>query len=219
MGANVLILDDAFQHRDVMRDINIVLIDAARPFGNGFLLPAGPLREPLSALERADIIIAMGTADHYGSKSFDLTEFQNKIRPFNKYAPVFYAIRKPTALRKGGAGSVYPPGDLKGKKICAFSGIANPAAFKKTLMFLDADVVRFIAFTDHHPYNNTDVKQLQDAFDRAGAEFMVTTEKDVIKLDPFPFFLKDLLILTIEMDILSAREAFETLLLGKLQDT
>jgi tetraacyldisaccharide-1-P 4'-kinase len=63
------------------------------------------------------------------------------------------------------------------------------------------------------------VKQLQDAFDRAGAEFMVTTEKDAIKLDQFPFFLKDLLILTIEMDILSAREAFETLLLGKLQDT
>ena len=217
MGANVLILDDAFQHRDVMRDINIVLIDAARPFGNGFLLPAGPLREPLSALERADIIIAVGTADHYGSKSFDRTEFENKIRPFNRYAPVFYAIRKPTALRQGGAGPVYPPGDLKGKKICAFSGIANPAAFKKTLMFLGADVVRFIAFTDHHHYNSTDVKQLQDAFDRTGAEFMVTTEKDAIKLDPFPFFLNGLLILTIEMDILSAREAFEALLLGKLQ--
>jgi tetraacyldisaccharide-1-P 4'-kinase len=63
------------------------------------------------------------------------------------------------------------------------------------------------------------VKKLQDAFDRAGAEFMVTTEKDAIKLDQFPFFLNGLLMLTIEMDILSAREAFETLLLGKLQDT
>jgi tetraacyldisaccharide 4'-kinase len=216
MGANVLILDDAFQHRDVMRDINIVLIDAARPFGNGFLLPAGPLREPLSVLERADIIIAVGTADHYGSKSFDLTEFENKIRPFNRYAPVFYAIRKPTALCRGGAGSVYSPGHLKGKKICAFSGIANPAAFKKTLMFLDADVVRFIAFPDHHHYNNTDVKQLQDAFDHAGAEFMVTTEKDAVKLDQFPFFLNGLLILTIEMDILPSRDALERLIILKL---
>jgi tetraacyldisaccharide 4'-kinase len=84
-------------------------------------------------------------------------------------------------------------------------------------MFLGADVVRFIAFPDHHHYNSNDVKQLQDAFDRAGAEFMVTTEKDAVKLDQFPFFLNGLLILTIEMDILPSRDALERLIILKLQ--
>jgi tetraacyldisaccharide 4'-kinase len=211
LGADVLILDDGFQHRQIARNIDIVLLDSANPFGNGLLFPAGPLREPLSALKRADIIIATGTYD-------DVATPRPMMLPDGVQAPVFKSYYQPRNLLHGARETAFPPELVKGKKICAFAGIGNPLAFEKTLAALGADVAVFIPFPDHHRYTEQDVGLIDEKARQCRAEMIVTTEKDKVKLERFDVFLSGIYALRIEMEFLSAREDFERLLLEKLNE-
>jgi tetraacyldisaccharide 4'-kinase len=210
LNADVLILDDGFQHRQLARDIDIVLLNAASPFGNGNLLPGGPLREPPSALKRADIIIATGTYD-------DVMAPGPIVLPDGVHAPVFKCYYQPRNLLHGNPETAFPPELLRGKKICAFAGIGNPTVFEKTLRSLGADVSVFIPFPDHHRYRAPDISLIGDKARQCGAQMIVTTEKDMIKLDAFDVFPGDIYALRIEMEFLSGREDFEKLLLDKLR--
>ena len=211
LNADVLILDDGFQHRQLARDIDIVLLHAANPFGNGRLLPAGPLREPVSVLKRADIIIETGTYD-------DVAAHASIVLPVGVRAPAFRCYYKPRSLLQGGRDAVLPLEIIRGKKICAFAGIGNPGTFKKTLAALGTDLAVFIAFPDHHRYTQADVSLISERARQCGAEMIVTTEKDRIKLEAFDVFLNGVCALRIEMDFLSAREDFEKLILEKLKN-
>jgi len=211
LNADVLILDDGFQHRHLFRDIDIVLLNASSPFGNGNLLPGGPLREPISALKRADIIIATGTYD-------DVTAPRPIVLPDGVHAPVFKCYYQPRNLLHGARETAFPPELVKGKKICAFAGIGNPLAFENTLAALGADVAVFIPFPDHHRYTEQDVGLIDEKARQCRAEMIVTTEKDKIRLEGFEAFLRDLYTLRVEMEFLSGREDFERLLLGKLNE-
>lgn len=211
LHADVLILDDGFQHRQLARDIDIVLLHAANPFGNGRLLPAGPLREPISALKRADIIIETGTYD-------DLAAHTSIALPVDVRTPAFRCYYKPRSLLRGGRDTVFPLEIIKGKKICAFAGIGNPGTFKKTLAALGAALAVFIAFPDHHRYTRADVSLISERARQCGAEMIVTTEKDRIKMEAFDIFLNGVYALRIEMDFLSAREDFEKLILEKFKN-
>jgi tetraacyldisaccharide 4'-kinase len=211
LRADVLILDDGFQHRQIARNIDIVLLDSATPFGNGFLFPAGPLREPLSALKRADIIIATGIYD-------DVATHRPMMLPDGVHAPVFKCYYQPRNLLHGARETAFPPELVKGKKICAFAGIGNPMAFEKTLAALGADVAVFIPFPDHHRYTEQDVGLIDEQARQCRAEMIVTTEKDKVKLERFDVFLSGIYALRIEMEFLSAREDFERILLEKLNE-
>jgi tetraacyldisaccharide 4'-kinase len=210
LNADVLILDDGFQHRHLFRDIDIVLLNAANPFGNGRLLPGGPLREPPSALKRADIIIATGTYD-------DVTTSRTLMLPDGFHAPVFKCYYQPRKLLHGNPETAFPTELLHGKKICAFAGIGNPLAFEKTLAALGADVAVFIPFPDHHRYTQQDIGLIDEKARQCGAQMIVTTEKDMIKIEAFDVFPGDIYALRIEMEFLSGREDFERLLLDKLR--
>ncbi len=189
-GATVLILDDAFQVRSLFRNIDIVLLDANRPFGNGFLLPRGSLRERPSALNRADIVVWIDGAN------------RKEPLPVNSKLPSFRGMRRATGVVSGKTGQIDRPESLKGQKVTAFSGIASPAAFRKTLADLGADVVSYRDFPDHHPYSGSDIEEIRRLAAKSGTSRLITTEKDSVRLVDFPDFLADVSLLRISMEII-----------------
>ena len=191
-GADILILDDAFQHRSLFRDIDIVLMDAARPLGNGFLLPRGPLREPPQALHRAGILLRTGDADH-----------EEPLREVPSL-PSFRGIHRPRELVEAATGRVSPPTALKGQKVLAFAGIGSPEVFRRGLTALGAEVVSFRTFSDHHPYDRSDIEALRRLAAESGAARIVTTEKDGVRLADFPDFQAEISLLRIGMEITAA---------------
>lgn len=204
-GADVLILDDGFQHRSLFRDIDMVLLDAARPFGNGFLLPGGPLREPADSLGRADLLLRTGN--------------EGNGEPLREAAslPSFRAIHKPRGLVAGGTGRIETVAALRGQKVFAFVGIGSPDSFRRSLAELGAAVVGFRVFADHHPYALSDIGNLRRLAAESGAARIVTTEKDGIRLTDFPDFLAELFLLRIAMEI-SPAESFAGWIYSRLAD-
>ena len=203
-GADVLILDDAFQHRALFRDLDIVMLDAARPLGNGFLLPRGPLREPQDALGRAHLLIRTGNPE------------SEAPLPRVPSPPSFRGVHRPRELVEAATARALPLDELHGIKVCAFAGIGHPDAFRQTLAALGAEVVSFQVFPDHHPYLLSDLEVLRRLADESAADRIVTTEKDGIRLADFPDFLLELSLLRIGMEITPA-DAFAELLFSRVR--
>jgi tetraacyldisaccharide 4'-kinase len=190
-NANVLLLDDAFQHRQIFRDLDIVLISGVRPFGNGLLLPGGRLREPKASLRRAHVIIRTGAEG-------------DPVEPLEEAAsgfPLFRGIHRPKGILEGQSGRLLPVGLLRGEKVSAFAGIGRPETFRRSLIALGAEVVSFTIFPDHYRYIRSDLDTLQSLAKKKGADRIVTTEKDGIRLTDFPEFLTKTSLLRIEMEI------------------
>jgi len=209
-GADVLVLDDGFQHRAVDRDVDIVLLDREKPFGNGHMLPRGGLREPRRSLKRADILVLTGT-ERVGDES--------SVPVCSHYLaqhPVFQACRCPQHLVKGIAKDVYPLEYLKGKKVCAFSGIARPEQFRKTLEPLCKEITSFIDFPDHHMYERVDVEKICRTLRATSADLIITTEKDGVKLTDYPEFLNTIYQLRIQMEIAGGPDEFEAIIMETL---
>ena len=202
LGADVLILDDAFQHRALHRDLDIVLIDAAHPVGNGRLLPEGPLREPVKVLRRAHILVRTG-----GGRELE------QPPPVFFETPSFRGFHEPLGIVEGGR--LTPTASLKGQKVCAFAGIGRPEAFRRSLNELDSEIVSFRPFPDHHAYSRTDIDILRELAAETGAERIVTTEKDGVRLADFPDFLAEVSLLRIGMEIMPA-DAFAELIFSRL---
>lgn len=164
--ADLVILDDAFQHRQVARDLNLLLLDAARPFGNGQLLPAGILREPVSAGRRADLVVVSGSS--------------------RESAPVFAAkpqLRLQTTLAAEVTslqGDVARLDDFRGRKVFAFAGIARPERFFSALASCGIEPLEKLALKDHVKYSARQIAAINIA--ARGADVMLTTEKDAMKL-------------------------------------
>jgi tetraacyldisaccharide 4'-kinase len=212
LKANILLLDDAFQHRSLERNLDIVLLDAERPFGNGYMLPRGTLRESKNALKRADIIVITGND---GEKK-KLEETGKLMRKYTE-APLFYASRRPKSVIDGKTGGKRPLDCLKGKRICAFSGIAKPESFRETLISLGATIVSFIPFPDHHVYLRRDIEEIGRRAAESSAEIVITTEKDGVKLIDFPRFLQDIHLLKITMKTTPSNHEFRELILERLR--
>lgn len=178
-NADCLVLDDGFQHRRLARDLDIVLIDALRPWGGGWMLPAGRLREPRSSLGRASVVVitranqaAPGAADAIEA------ELRSHFGELLLRADVEADVLVTRDERRA------PPGELAGRKVLAVCGIGNPQSFEKLVSTLTGTVGRTIAFADHHRYSATDVTTLCAAAHQYGAELVVTTRKDWVKLAP-----------------------------------
>lgn len=170
------LLDDGFQHFQLARDLDIVLLDADQPFGNGRLLPAGPLREPLSTLAEADVIIVT---------RYDPKRHQDRLLNFKlafSLLEIFTAALEPTTVRRFPAGEERPAATMSELPVLAFAGLARPQVFENTLRELDSDLRGFRAFPDHYAYSPEDLGELvREARDR-GAAALVTTSKDWARL-------------------------------------
>jgi len=201
-GSDVLILDDAFQHRQLARDVDIVLVSAGRPLGNGFLLPAGPLREAPVSLRRADLIVRTG-------------DNAEEI-PLPVAKPEFRARHRAAAVINAATGRNYPLEDLRGRRACAFSGIAYPDGFRKTLTEAGVVIAAFLPFPDHHAYSREDIREIQKRAAEENADLIVTTEKDGVKLSRFHMFLEKIDLLRVTMDFTPDDKDFVETLLKKL---
>lgn len=177
--ASVVILDDGFQHWRLGRDVDVLLVDGRAGFGNGALLPAGPLREPLGALRRADAIVVTKTSD--GSR---VAETLVRLAPG---VPTFAAELKPRSLSVSEDGVLVtrPLGDLVGRRVVTVSAIAQPQSFYELLGQLEVRAVEVLEFPDHHLFTQSDWQRITQAGHRA--DLVVCTEKDLVKLRRFPF--------------------------------
>jgi len=210
-GARVLICDDAFQHRQIVRDIDIVLLDAAKPLGNGYLLPRGELRESIDGLRRADCLI-LTRSDTASPLHPDIAKIVDATG-----IPVFRASHRFRDLVRLSDNRTLPQGDLRGKKVCAFSGIARPESFRKLLHEAGAEILSFIDFPDHYAYDHRDLEELEINFSTLAADYWITTEKDAMRLAPYPDFTNRILILRMEMAIQPSTPSFEDFIVERLR--
>jgi len=177
-GCNVCVMDDGFQHRRLRRDLDIVLIDAERPWGFGRCLPRGLLREPVSALRDAGAVIVT-RADRVEADRREAIEA--RLRRCAPQAVLAAACHAPSRL-VGPAGQSLPLAELSGRKVVAFCGIARPRQFFHALAALGARVVQTVELDDHALYTPAVVEELRLAVRRHRAHLLVTTEKDLVKL-------------------------------------
>lgn len=203
-GSDTAILDDGFQHWELARDLDIVLVDSRNPFGNGYLFPRGILREPRKALERADVIVftksqgAVVGMDKVGQEI--ISKNQNTI--------LLEAAHVPKHFYEGRARRIHDLDTVKSKRVILLSSIGDPLYFEETLRGLGADVIEHIKFPDHHDYRKKDIDRVAARCDERHFDFVVTTEKDIVKLNRLGLFIGSYKVLTlaVEMQILSGKE-------------
>ena len=183
--AEVIILDDGYQHLRLQRDLNLLLLDARNPFGNGNLLPRGPMRAPISSGNQADaIIFTRCPSEKLMSISVKEMDMPSKAF-FTRHKPVVYKAVAPndekTPIFLLGLAPLETAA-IFGAKVLAFSGIANNLDFRKSLISLGVQISDFLEFDDHYRYTDGDIEELQRRSRDEGAEWLATTEKDFYRI-------------------------------------
>ena len=195
-GPDVLVMDDGFGHLRLRRDLDILTLDATNPFGNGKLLPCGTLREPISALSRAEVAILTRT-DQATRTQLEAT--RNRLKLINPNLTVINSVHRPTCLRRLSDMRRFDLDFLLGKRVLAVCGIAKPESFFLTLSRLGASVTR-VAFPDHHLFSRRETAALFARLKTEGHELIVTTEKDAVRLsDQLPEEAQSTFALQIEL--------------------
>ncbi len=178
----VLLLDDGFQHRRLHRDLDIVVVDATNPFGHGALLPRGLLREPATALRRADFVVLTRGEQVTTRRRFELRQQLSRLSG-NK--PLVEAAVEPLGWVPAGGGPHLAVAEVKQyRRVLAFCGIGNPRAFFQQLEEIGCRVVEKVVFPDHYRYGRADLTHLARLASDVSADCAVTTEKDLVKLPP-----------------------------------
>ncbi len=176
-GATTILLDDGFQHRRLARDLDLVVIDATDPWGEGFLLPRGLLREPISAAARADAIV-LSRVEQVAPERVEA--IVKELRAVTK-APIAQMRFEPSTLRTL-AGEAVPLEKLKGTNVVLLSAIGNPKAFQRTVESLGAKIALTVAHPDHHRFTPEEIAVALRAARETGSFAVLTTEKDAVKL-------------------------------------
>ncbi len=213
LGAEVVILDDGFQHRRLHRDLDIVVIDCLDPFGQGYLLPRGFLREPLRNLLRADVFLLTRT-DQVSSN--ELMEIRNKLIRINSEALIVESLQKFCRLERLNSQSQIKPEDLsllQNKEVVSVCGIGNPVSFEKTLETLGSKIIKRFRFPDHYEYTQKDLKNI---FQQAENAVVITTEKDAVRIKDEIAGIGDILILKISLQITTGYKELKELIDLKL---
>ncbi|MBR2838744.1 MAG: tetraacyldisaccharide 4'-kinase [Kiritimatiellae bacterium] len=205
LGCNTLILDDGFQYQKLKHSIEVVLVDATNPFGNGNLLPRGILREPARRLKRADIIFLTKCRG-------DVSAVRDEVRRYNRTAEIVECNHTPKLLRDVWSREEFPLSWLQGKTTCTLSGIASPKGFENSLRRLGARVVWCERYADHHRYDSSEILYALNRTADMGADALVTTEKDAVRFPRLETTPVRCLYLRIAIEILSGAESFDSII-------
>lgn len=208
----VVILDDGFQHRWLARDLDLVLLDARSPFGNGWLFPRGPLREAPSALRRAQALV-LSRFD--GSLPTEVN--RQELAKMWPEKVIVTAMYRPDRLFEASTRRERPLSSLAGVRAAAFAGIAKPEAFFRTLEDLGARLVYSCALPDHSPLSPALLSNLVRAAAAKEPELWLTTEKDWVRLPATPHPAMDLWVLGIVLDLGENSSRFKDLVRKALQ--
>lgn len=171
----IFILDDGFQHWRLRRDKDILLLNFSFPLDEERLLPIGSLREPLSEINRADVVVYTKSE---GDVTADALDF---VRRYNKRAPVFASVHRAASL----VNALNEPIELdsvRGDEVFGFCGLADPHSFRDTISAMGFAVIGFREFDDHYAYKNIDIKRIEREAREAGASWILTTEKDFVRI-------------------------------------
>jgi len=205
--ADVIVLDDAFQHRTLVKDVEIVMARTRAPWGNGRLLPAGPLREPLASLARAHLVIAAGA-----KRPDDVAEIEQTVARYAPGTPVVPAAYVATECLDARRREPVPLDRLQGARVLAFAGIGAPGGFRTTLSEIGADVVELETFDDHHWYDAAELRALAARARSLGADALVTTEKDWVRLLRQPVPDVPLLVVSVRLELSDRLDAWRATL-------
>ncbi len=204
---DVFVMDDGYQHRQVQRDLNIAVVDATCPFGNRSLIPRGILREGLGALKRADVIV-LSRADLAGAQA---AAVRAEVQSRSKDVKILEASHRPCHFVNVVSGETYPLNHLQGARAIAFCGIGNPSAFFKTLDQLKIQIARADTYIDHYEYRREDIDQLSGLATEHQVGWVITTQKDAVKLKQIAEEIPDgihLVYLEINLEIINGQEEF-----------
>ena len=219
----MLILDDAFQHRRMKRDLDIVLLDSREPFGYGHIFPRGLLRESVSSLSRAQIVLLSRADLVSGSRRQEIRKQVEKLAPNAIWGEI---VHRPITLisyyqsdlhndsqlnseKSGFFGQKTASLDfLAGKRVFAFAGIAKPDSFRKTILDCRAEIVRFNTLTDHHEFTTQEIDRLAEEAKQSDAEVVLCTMKDLVKIHKRALGKKELWALAIGIEFLHGEAEF-----------
>lgn len=204
----LIILDDGFQHRRLDRDLDIVLLDATEPFGFEHVFPRGTLREPLSGLARADVAV-LSRADMLGADERQI--IRDRVARLAPRA-VWCELQHAPCELVNAQGQSSPLDSIATKRVAACCGIGNPAGFRHTLEALDANIIAWREFPDHHAYTRDDVEWLAQWADGAGV--ILCTRKDLVKLQVASIGGVPLWSVGVELQFSSGQSEFEAALAG-----
>ena len=205
-GVTAFVLDDGFQHRKAKRDVDIVCIDAGRPFGGGKMLPAGRLREPLHNLKRADVLVITRA-----NLVEDISNLKFEISNINSESQIFLAENTPSGIAEIAEFHAKPQKTLdQDKKAFAFCGLGNPNNFFEQLRQENVNITGTRSFADHYHYSQSDVDSIENEAKISGAEVLLTTAKDAVKLSNLKFEIP-CYVVEIEMK-LNDEDAFRSML-------
>lgn len=201
-GCDTLVLDDGFQYLALKGRLNLLLVDKTNPFGNGFLLPRGILREPIKHLRRASYVFLTKSNGHRDA------ELEALIRHYNPGAEIIECAHRPRFLQEVATGARRPRADLRGRRVACFSGIATPESFERFLRDDGAELVHVARFLDHYRFVADDLTEVYEAAVGAGAEFIVTTEKDAVRLPAGLACPRPLYFLRLEIELIRGAADF-----------
>lgn len=201
----LILLDDAFQHRRIARDLDIVLLDATEPFGFGHVFPRGTLREPMAGLRRADVV-ALSRAD-----MLEPPQREEIWRTVRRLAPRAAHIEVTHAAQTliSSSGEEQPLESLRCRPVAAFCGIGNPAAFRHTLDTCGYLVADFREFPDHHPYDRADIESLTRWAGGLDVAAVLCTQKDLVKLGIDRLGRRPLRAIRIGLELLAGQAVLE----------
>jgi tetraacyldisaccharide 4'-kinase len=204
-GVSAIVLDDGFQHRTLAKDVEIVMARARAPWGNGRLIPGGPLREPLSALRRAALIVVTGARG-----PDDVREVAATAHTYAPGTPVLPARHVPTECWEAGSMKDVPLATLRDRRLFGFAGIGAPDGFRRTLEETGVVEAGFARFADHHWYSREELHTLGARAADSGAEALVTTEKDWVRLRRLPQASARVLVIGVRLVLLSGEREWQT---------
>lgn len=199
-GAQLILLDDGMQHRHVARDFDVVVIDAGDPFGQGYFLPRGFLREGLDSLARADLVIL----NHiHGDEHF--TSTKERIAKYTQ-APVVGTRMAVESIQQFDGAAIE---SLEGKKVGLFCGIAHPEYFRRTAQEMGAEVVAHYSKPDHTGFNQEELTSFAERCQDAGAELILCTEKDHVRFDAIPETSLPLAWIQMQLDLVQGEQEWK----------
>ena len=223
LNAEVIIMDDGYQHWHLERDLDVVLVDTLNMFGNGCVLPRGMLREPLENLNRGDLFLLTKTDQ---SSILSRMQLRKTIGKYNSKAPVVESVHHPKNFveiadwYKGITQNHLELSELEGKNVMVFSAIGNPSSFEQTLSGIGLNIKEAVRYPDHHDYGMLEMQYILERASSHNAVAMITTSKDAVKI-PTEFIYSSreipLYILNMDIQVTDGFEEFKECVLNAIK--
>ncbi len=209
-GVDLFILDDGYQHRKLVRDINILMIDGKNPFNTGLLFPAGKLREPVSSIKRADAVVVSEPLSNNNEEII-----KKIIMRYKAGLQFFHCYRHPIGLHTVKGDTPLKEGFFRSKNIISLAAIAQPAAFENDLRDMGFILAKTYRFSDHHYYTKEEMEVIAHSAKKLDAEAIITTQKDAVRLSHLKEVEPPIIYLKIEMRV-REKEKFNTFLVNSI---